>query len=1368
MVNYNPFEDEERSSAESYLPGKKEKKEKTEPAPTPPDFKKVEEGAPQNIKPFYSGSMDIEDRDTKPEVIKNQELLNRQMSDGFPSDNIFIEKKDPVITPKKLEPQDFQPVAFDNYETKSQEVADLGEDIKKQNLIISNQQSEFTKLNNQLEDLDQKIEMQGGKYDDLFGLIPESEKNLDLDVTEYNKKVQSHDKAVADYNAEVDRFMANPFGTIGSDGKYLKQVELEKRGIEIDKTQEKLEEEFKNISNRTTAAESFLIGNDPVFQRERNLYNQLVTDRESLIKNLTALADSLNNNIDNFKTNVDSYNSKALNVGAYVNQLNQAIETQQAIKDRVQYIEDLKKPAEPEREFWRINEPVNYRDFWEDKYTPQDPESFIGRDQKEVFKDLYVPQDPESFIQVPDKLEIEDPNAKRFTIGSIAQNVVDSAYKIKPGSSKGGAPELAKPEYVDKIENWATENIYNLELGKVAEKVYQELDKTAQILKGDVTAEEFFSKEFQKPEPKSSWGDSSFSPTVGTISEFTGLPYLYREAKKIPDVLVLQLDKNPNTKLSDLDDYAVAIGTLGGLVDPGVKFGDKEYSLSSILNPDGNENDKWRAVRQTNEFRETRPFGDIFFASEEGGDIISAAEKKGKKFGDVPTFIKGATTGDLSGWDPAYMGAYLGDQWRIADFALTALQLKYIGKAIEGIGRIPKGAIREMGKGSEFIKDNKKVVWGPDWMLNPVDLVNKKQFQAMDNYKKIGGELFKLGEEIEKITSQARYRNLMPYPFSREKYLPKSVANSLINKITNKQVKLAKKLKENSFGEWASKYTLDNIVNDRDKAIYNLIQTRKSEPWPINNQALKDWETGLGKIENDISDAVKNDIAFNQVEILYPQLDKRAQEKLSKELIKDLFGKDDIAKGGKGTKEPKERFIGARDFVVYNKDKKIDKLFKDYWQQGKVFPAPIKGGMDDFTTKDIYGEKFDQVVTEINQLRKSDPQFGLDALEGVLKRVISDGSYKKYMSIKTKNGLFDEKGKFNVEKALDWLDQDYKKGKVKRDQARKDLESQYKNPVPKLDEKKESLDDVVGKDEKTNQAPQKDREKIGKDKGLISGLTINKNLGGLFGGKPSKFFKSGEENKMPQVNNRGQDIGLKKPEDGMPGITWLSNLPGAGSDSPNMAGGMLPNNQDKAGKSDSEKPPKDAEKPPKDAEKTPKDAEKTPKDAEKTPKDGASKKGKKPRDYDPVKKPRDLEGVKRKTGKKPKDPEKPKKPKKRKSAKFDSNQGFSGLVMDSDKAIKKKKEQYPKVIQWKDGEKYKTIDLNTNQITTRDFPVAGGVNPGDTPEKSARIIKKQNKKPKLLREIGNLVIQIKGPNVVTVKQRENYLYNNNKRISLLV
>ena len=129
----------------------------------------------------------------------------------------------------------------------------------------------------------------------------------------------------------------------------------------------------------------------------------------------------------------------------------------------------------------------------------------------------------------------------------------------------------------------------------------------------------------------------------------------------------------------------------------------------------------------------------------------------------------------------------------------------------------------------------------------------------------------------------------MPFPFSREKYLPKGVANKLINKITDKQVKLAKSFKEKSFNSWASTYNLNNIKNEKDKAVYNLILSRKSDPVPIDNKALKEWESGLGKIENKISEAVKDDIAFNQVEILYPQLDKRAQEKLAKELKKELF-----------------------------------------------------------------------------------------------------------------------------------------------------------------------------------------------------------------------------------------------------------------------------------------------------------------------------------------------------------------------------------------------------------------------------------------------------------------------------------------------
>ena len=106
-----------------------------------------------------------------------------------------------------------------------------------------------------------------------------------------------------------------------------------------------------------------------------------MVQRETLIGDLEKLADKLNTNIDNFKINVDTYNSKALNVGAFINQLNQAIETQEAIADRVQYIRDLEKPAEPEKEFWRIEEPKQYRNYYQDLYVPQDPESFIQRDQ---------------------------------------------------------------------------------------------------------------------------------------------------------------------------------------------------------------------------------------------------------------------------------------------------------------------------------------------------------------------------------------------------------------------------------------------------------------------------------------------------------------------------------------------------------------------------------------------------------------------------------------------------------------------------------------------------------------------------------------------------------------------------------------------------------------------------------------------------------------------------------------------------------------------------------------------------------------------------------------------------------------------------
>ena len=108
------------------------------------------------------------------------------------------------------------------------------------------------------------------------------------------------------------------------------------------------------------------------------------------------------------------------------------------------------------------------------------------------------------------------------------------------------------------------------------------------------------------------------------------------------------------------------------------------------------------------------------------------------------------------------------------------------------------------------------------------------------------------------------------------------------------------------------------------------------------------------------------------------------------------------------------------------------------------------------------------------------------------------------------------------------------------------------------------------------------------------------------------------------------------------------------------------------------------------------------------------------------------------------------------------------VISDVDKKKGTKKE-YPAVVQWKDNDTYKTLNLNTRELKEHEFPQGSGVNPGNTPETSARIIKRQRTKPKYYKtKIGNLNIQIKSPNIVTVKKRENYLYNiNNNRMSFI-
>ena len=165
-------------------------------------------------------------------------------------------------------------------------------------------------------------------------------------------------------------------------------------------------------------------------------------------------------------------------------------------------------------------------------------------------------------------------------------------------------------------------------------------------------------------------------------------------------------------------------------------------------------------------------------------------------------------------------------------------------------------------------------------------------------------------------------------------------------------------------------------------------------------------------------------------------------------------------------------------------------------------------------------------------------------------------------------------------------------------------------------------------------------------------------------------------------------------------------------------------------------------------------------------KDGETKKQK---DADTQKRKKAKEGdtqkaKKLKKAKKIKDPDVKKK--KRKRLKDRDLGSITGGGGDQDNVIRKKEKLFASVVQWKDGDNYVTYNLNTKEKKIRDFPVTGGVKgSGNTPATTLKVIRKSTKRPKgFNRKVGNLTLQIKSPEVITVKKLEKNLYNKNKEV----
>lgn len=98
--------------------------------------------------------------------------------------------------------------------------------------------------------------------------------------------------------------------------------------------------------------------------------------------------------------------------------------------------------------------------------------------------------------------------------------------------------------------------------------------------------------------------------------------------------------------------------------------------------------------------------------------------------------------------------------------------------------------------------------------------------------------------------------------------------------------------------------------------------------------------------------------------------------------------------------------------------------------------------------------------------------------------------------------------------------------------------------------------------------------------------------------------------------------------------------------------------------------------------------------------------------------------------------------------------GPKGVDLPDNKPISRA-EIYPKKIQYKSNKKYVTVDLNTGIKKVYSRPQGIGVNLGDTPAATLKVIQRQSQKPKLSRyKLGNLMIRVSSPDTIIIRKIE--------------
>ena len=954
--------------------------------------------------------------------------------------------------------------------------------------------------------------------------------------------------------------------------------------------------------------------------------------------------------------------------------------------------------------------------------------------------------------------------------------------------------------------NWLDENIGKYEVGGIIQdSIYattkygnNALYSIRRVIKNendvDILIRDLKRAQDQADAVKSlgDWEKSQVSPQVGTVVEFLDIPYYYNQIKKLDDIRLIKLDGDKRTDITDLDDYALAVTTLGGLTlkDRGIRIPDIGYIDDTLeltgrvalkyigQTPDEYKKmsfwlssplaelpkyDRLEALRREDDFIDRAFLGDVFFPRAETGRVLRRYEDEE---GNAPEgFTWGLKKADnILGYEVdeeaikserykellPYLQARAEDDYiRPLDLGFTLAEIATFYPSALFAGKVGLGAVRKSAKGGLAI------------LGLPANLKQR----ATDFYD----SNFDPNNEFYRFLKNNPKSNLTPF---------EQILKTQVN-INEANINLQKAF--DGLHTEKTKDLIKQLSNIKDKELrkYNLLEilpTSLVAPKLIKLQkALENQQSIIA--ENNITKQIAD---YNKMKSLTPdEIEARDyllylrdedysdfQKQVQNQTFQQALFKD-FKKLSRDTANKKIREDLALSLYsgVPVKASQLNTLSEHISTPIHFFRNPSEYSLknSDFQNQQIADQKIYSILNE----KDIDPIETSELINNEYEMFAGEKWAENSPILEDINNFFRT---FNTNKKSDFdgaTFEDLKIGlltKIKKRQEpfKKNVEilaSSESKLSPNLRTAIRSVNNFLNKmpttkikSKKTN-AQKNEEALIGRKIVLPKSFTEAEKLKPVSDGKYFEDLVLSSQKKEPDTNKKG---GSKPPPTDAPDGSLLGKIP------------------------PTELPPKTQE--PDATRLREPDGKKVKRlrepDATRLREpDAQGKKIKEPdttkkREPDTTKK-REPDTTKRKKTKDPKrlrEPEKIKEPdvKKKKKKRLKDKDLPTATAGEGDQDVKKplSKKSFPAVIQWKDGDKYFTYDLNTNETKERDYPISGGVKAGNTPEKSVKIIRRSSTRPKFFKKkIGNLTLQIKSPQVVTVKKLEKNLYNKTKAIN---